>query len=52
MAILGHKTLAETERYTRDADQSPLADSAVIQMEGHRGNRHAQTNPLGVGANR
>jgi integrase len=49
MAILGHKTLAEAERYTRDADQELLADSAVIQMEGHRGNRHAQTNPLGVG---
>ncbi len=33
MAVLGHKTLAETERYTRDADQMRLASAAVIKME-------------------
>jgi hypothetical protein len=49
MAILGHKTLAATECYTRDADQEPLADGGIVQMEGHRGNRRAQTNPAGVG---
>ena len=35
MAILGHKTLAATECYTRDADQEPLADGGIVQMEGH-----------------
>jgi enterobacteria phage integrase len=49
MAILGHKTLAEAERYTRDADQELLADTGVIMMEGHRGNRVAQTASGGVG---
>jgi integrase len=43
MAILGHKTLAEAERYTRDADQELLADTANIQMEGHKANRVTQT---------
>ncbi len=33
MAVLGHKTLAEAERYTRDADQMRLASAAVIKME-------------------
>ncbi len=33
MAVLGHKTLAEAERYTRDADQQRLARAAVTRLE-------------------
>jgi hypothetical protein len=29
MAVLGHKSLAEVENYTRSADQERLADSAI-----------------------
>jgi len=43
MAVLGHKTLAEAERYTRDADQAHLATAAVAKLEGRNGNRSAQT---------
>ncbi len=35
MSVLGHKTLAEAERYTRHADQARLAKSAVSKLEGH-----------------
>lgn len=31
-AVLGHATLAEVERYTRDADQARLADAAVARL--------------------
>lgn len=31
-AVLGHATLAEVERYTRDADQVGLADAAVAKL--------------------
>ena len=34
MAVLGHKTLTEAERYTRDADQARLASAAVARLEG------------------
>ena len=43
MAILGHKTLAEAERYTRDADQLRLAGAAIIKLEGWKKNKVAQT---------
>jgi integrase len=33
MAVLGHKTLAEAERYTRAADQAKLATAAVMKLE-------------------
>lgn len=33
-AVLGHATLAEVERYTRDADQEALADEAVDRLQG------------------
>lgn len=33
MSILGHRTLAEAEKYTRDADQSRLADAAMDKLE-------------------
>jgi site-specific recombinase XerD len=49
MAILGHTTLAETERYTEEADQVCLAEDAVIKLEGHKANRIAQTTSAGLG---
>ena len=39
MAVLGHKTLSEAERYTRDADQARLASAAVARLEGRSVNR-------------
>lgn len=35
MAILGHKTLSEAERYTEDAGQAGLAEGAVAKLEGN-----------------
>lgn len=49
MAVLGHKTLAEAERYTREADQVWLATEAMTKLEGRTANRNAQTNPGGLG---
>jgi integrase len=49
MAVLGHKTLSEAERYTREADQTRLATEAMIKLEGRRANRSAQTDPSGLG---
>jgi integrase len=43
MAVLGHKTLAEAERYTRDADQLRLAGAAITKLEGRNKNKAAQT---------
>jgi len=36
MSVLGHRTLAEAERYTREADQVRLATEAVTKLEGHK----------------
>ncbi|MEW6597244.1 MAG: hypothetical protein AB1429_07095 [Pseudomonadota bacterium] len=36
MAVLGHKSLAEVENYTRSADQERLADSAIAKLKDHR----------------
>ena len=49
MAVLGHKTLAEAERYTREADQVWLATEAMTKLEGRTANRNAQTNSAGLG---
>jgi hypothetical protein len=49
LAILGHTTLAEAERYTEEADQASLAEDAVIKLEGHKANRLAQTASAGLG---
>jgi enterobacteria phage integrase len=49
MSILGHKSLAEAERYTRDADQLGLATGAIAKLEAHTGNRVAQTAPSKFG---
>jgi integrase len=51
MSILGHRTPAEAERYTEDADQESLAEDAVIKLEGHKANRFAQTTSVGLGVN-
>jgi integrase len=49
MAVLGYKTLAKAERYTREADQARLAMEAMIKLEGRRPNRIAQTELVGLG---
>jgi integrase len=49
MAVLGHKTLSEAERYTREADQTRLATEAMMKLEGRRANRFAQTESAGLG---
>jgi integrase len=49
MSILGHKSLAEAERYTREADQAKLAAAAVLKLEGRTVNRIAQTGDAGLG---
>jgi len=49
MAVLGHKTLAEAERYTRDADQFELASRAIARLEKHTENKNAQTTPASLG---
>ena len=43
MSILGHQTLAEAERYTRDADQERLAKAAMAKMAGRGTNDIPQT---------
>jgi integrase len=34
MAITGHQTLAEVERYTRAAERSKMADAAMSKLKG------------------
>jgi len=38
MAISGHKTLAEVQRYTKDADRKKLADSGMAKLRGQTEN--------------
>jgi integrase len=45
MSVLGHKTLAEAERYTRDADQKGLARGAIDRVAAHSANKDSQTTP-------
>jgi integrase len=49
MAALGHTTLAEAERYTREADRRRGGRQAVVKLEAHNANRVAQTHPAGLG---
>jgi integrase len=49
MAVLGHKTLSEAERYTREADQALLATTALAKLEGRTTNTNAQTTSEGLG---
>lgn len=43
MAITGHKTLSEVERYTRAADQKRMAVSAVHRLESNKPQDNSQT---------
>lgn len=43
MAVLGHSTLAEAERYTREADRAGLSTGAITKLEGWKKNKAAQT---------
>ena len=43
MAVLGHTTLEEAERYTREADRRRGARQAVLKLEGRKENIGAQT---------
>jgi hypothetical protein len=49
MAVLGHKSLTEAERYTREADQAQLASAAVAKLQGRSANKEAQTVFGGLG---
>ena len=49
MSILGHQTLAEAERYTRDADQARLAKAAMEKMVGQKLTDIPQTTSRKVG---
>jgi integrase len=49
MAALGHKTLAEAERYTRAADRRRGGQRAVTQLSDHKANSFSQTAPERLG---
>jgi integrase len=49
MAVLGHRTLTEAERYTREADQAQLATAALAKLEARSANKDAQTASGGLG---
>ena len=49
MAALGHKTLAEAERYTREADRKRGGKRAVASLDEHRANKSPQTTPVSLG---
>jgi enterobacteria phage integrase len=51
MSVLGHKSLAEAERYTREADQEKLATAALLKLERRNVNGIAQTTHSGLGKN-
>jgi hypothetical protein len=46
MAMLGHTTLEEAERYTREADRRRGARQAIVKLEAeYKKNVDAQTTP-------
>jgi enterobacteria phage integrase len=49
MAAMGHTTLAEAERYTREADRRRGGKRAVTKLDEHRKNKSPQTAPDGLG---
>lgn len=49
MAVLGHTTLEEAERYTREADRRRGGRQAVIKLEAHKANELAQTTSSSLG---
>jgi len=52
MAALGHLTLAEAERYTREADRRRGGRRAIVKLEDHKANRFPQTASAGLGKDR
>jgi enterobacteria phage integrase len=52
MAILGHKTLSEAERYTREADQAELATAAILKLEARNVNKTPKPPNSGLGKTR
>lgn len=49
MAVLGHTTMSEAQRYCDEADQAGLAQDAVTLLEGHKANRFTQTTRASLG---
>jgi integrase len=49
MAALGHTTLAEAERYTREADRRRGGKRAVVKLNEHLKNKSSQTTPESLG---
>lgn len=49
MAAMGHLTLAEAERYTREADRRRGGRRAILKLEDHKANRMPQTHSAGLG---
>lgn len=49
MSVLGHRTLSEAERYTRDANQAALARSAIRKVEEPNGDKVPNPNRQTVG---
>ncbi|QPF88615.1 tyrosine-type recombinase/integrase [Bradyrhizobium commune] len=49
MAALGHTTLAEAERYTREADRRRGGKRAVASLDAHRANKSPQTTANSLG---
>lgn len=47
MSILGHRSLAEAERYTKEADQKRLAAAAISRLEGQTGNKRPKPKRAG-----
>jgi hypothetical protein len=49
MAVLGHLTLAEAERYTREADRRRGGRRAIVKLEDHKANKNPQTSSASLG---
>ncbi|MBR1237011.1 tyrosine-type recombinase/integrase [Bradyrhizobium sp. AUGA SZCCT0182] len=49
MAALGHLTLGEAERYTREADRRHGGRRAIVKLEDHKANRIPQTSSVSLG---
>ncbi|PAY07160.1 integrase [Bradyrhizobium sp. UFLA03-84] len=49
MAAMGHLTLAEAERYTREADRRRGGRRAIVKLEDHKANRTPQTKSASLG---
>ena len=49
MAVLGHKSIVEAERYTRDADQIRLATAAMSLLEAQTENETCPNPPTQFG---